>query len=370
MRLFKKLALVLSLLTCFCATACGNLTSFLGNISGNPYDPTDPGTTTPDTTDPGTTDPGTTDPGTTTPSEPVTPTVSGEGDCSVYFYVDDTLVHIENVDEGENATYRTQTDDGVYEFVGWCTDEECENFYDFGREVTADLSLYAYYRLDYAELTNQITTSVIHGAVTVLSWEQTSAFSSKTATSLGSGVIYALENNVYYLLTNNHVVHNLATKVESGSLYNYGYQIEDYIGNTYSGTLLARDPEYDLAVISFAKDDEELRTFDFAESNPTAGEEVVAIGAPGGQKNAITYGEVTKYEEGNLDSASSSIDFDCLYHSAYIAPGSSGGLLMDTSFSLVGINFGYGHNGEGEWTYSMSVPILKVKEFLTAHDLL
>ena len=146
--------------------------------------------------------------------------------------------------------------------------------------------------------------------------------------------------------------------------------MRDCFENEYVGTLVCCDAEHDLAVIKFAKDSEvDLVPFAFANSNPVVGQEVVAVGSPYGQKNAITYGKVIRYSAGCSIDNSSSIDFECVQYDAWMGTGSSGGLMMDLSFKVIGVNFAVNINGAtGEHMYSWAVPVLKVKEYLTNNN--
>ncbi|MBQ9118193.1 MAG: trypsin-like peptidase domain-containing protein [Clostridia bacterium] len=220
---------------------------------------------------------------------------------------------------------------------------------------------------DYAQLTNTITTEYMDGIVSVHAsyLADDGYWYGKTS----SGVVYDYDeaNGAYYLLTNNHGVSLLRTASAAG--YETQFTVRDCYETSYDATLVCYDASYDLAVVKIAKNEKhDLTVFSMATANPVAGEEIVCLGSPYGQKNAITYGEVIGYDTCNLHSEDSNITFLCVNHSAWMATGSSGGLLMDLDFNIVGINFAVtNHPTTGEHMSSWAIPVLKVKEFLAAN---
>ena len=75
-------------------------------------------------------------------------------------------------------------------------------------------------------------------------------------------------------------------------------------------------------------------------------------------------GKVVGYDYCNVGDVTSHIDFLCVKHNAWMENGSSGGLLMDLDFNIVGINFAISRSTAGETTASWAVPVSWVKEFL------
>ena len=63
----------------------------------------------------------------------------------------------------------------------------------------------------------------------------------------------------------------------------------------------------------------------------------------------------------------SKVEFELIWHTAYANHGSSGGALINVSLDLVGINFAVATNENGEYLYCVSVPSVKIAEFLTAN---
>ncbi|MBQ8427959.1 MAG: serine protease [Clostridia bacterium] len=202
--------------------------------------------------------------------------------------------------------------------------------------------------VDYAALTNHLTQVTMKGMVTI-----------KGVGGLGSGFIYTCDEDEYYVLTNNHVVYN--TQLWGGE-----FTVVDCYGTQTIGEYLCGNADYDLAILKFDRGRNELNPIEFAQSNPVVGQEVVSLGSPYGQVNAITYGKVLGYKYGYIqNNAASAVRFDCIEHDAWMAIGSSGGLLTDVFCKAVGVNFAIvPYAATGAFKSGMTVPVEKVKEFL------
>ena len=185
-----------------------------------------------------------------------------------------------------------------------------------------------------------------------------------SSTSSGSGIIFYESTNYYYLLTNNHVT------VKTSGYDKVSYTVEDYLGNTYTGTLKYQSASYDLAVVYFKKGSTKLNTIELADENSNVGDEIVAIGQPKGQSNSITYGKISRYLDGpklQCDSYESNVTFKVLKHDAEIHGGSSGGALLNIDLKLIGINYAGSYDKNGNFIAAYSVPIDKVHEFLNKY---
>lgn len=250
-------------------------------------------------------------------------------------------------------------------FLYWCTDKELQNEFNFDTLVKADTTLYAKYYTDFAELTNYVTSISMKATVRIECKFYNSTFSQSYSTSLGSGIIFAENYYYYYCLTNNHVVYG-------GNSYRYSeYTVEDCYENEYKGTLIARDPNYDLAILSFSKADEELGIIDLYEDESylEPNEYVIALGEPLGQSNTIRYGKIVSTSEEFVPDPEtieeSNVTFNVISHTTFIDNGSSGGALIDTNLNLIGINFAALTDGKtDEFKRSLAIPISKVKEFI------
>lgn len=134
----------------------------------------------------------------------------------------------------------------------------------------------------------------------------------------GAGIVWA-ENGL--ILTNNHVVGRQTPTVV---LQNDG---------EYESRLLARDPEVDLALLSIEATG--LTPLRPASVSPRVGELVFAFGHPWGQRNTVTRGIISALafaqnrRGDNLPVVRSDVP---------LAPGNSGGPLVNTYGEVVGIN--------------------------------
>lgn len=166
----------------------------------------------------------------------------------------------------------------------------------------------------------------------------------------GSGVIV---NGNGIIITNNHVI-------ESASAIN----VRLTNGHTYAATLVAADPQSDLAVLKI-EPSETLSCAVFGKStNVVTGETVIAIGNPLG----LLGGTVT---DGIISATSREVSIDgdtmtLLQHNAAVSPGNSGGALFNLRGELIGIvNAKY--SSEGAEGLGFAIPadtVVKVYEDL------
>ena len=134
----------------------------------------------------------------------------------------------------------------------------------------------------------------------------------------GAGIVWA-ENGL--ILTNNHVVGRQAPIVV---LQNDG---------EYEARLLARDPDVDLALLSIEATP--LTPLKPAVASPRIGELVFAFGHPWGQRNTVTRGIVSAlgFAQNRRGDTLPIVRSD-----VPLAPGNSGGPLVNASGQVVGIN--------------------------------
>ena len=134
----------------------------------------------------------------------------------------------------------------------------------------------------------------------------------------GAGIIWA-ENGL--ILTNNHV---LGRHTPIVVLQNDG---------EYESRLLARDPDVDLALLSIEAT--HLIPLRPASASPRVGELVFAFGHPWGQRNTVTRGIVSALafaQNGRGDT------LPIVRSDVPLAPGNSGGPLVNANGEVVGIN--------------------------------
>ncbi|RHW36137.1 PDZ domain-containing protein [Lysinibacillus yapensis] len=190
------------------------------------------------------------------------------------------------------------------------------------------------------EVTTDITTAVeeVSGAVVGITniqkvtdfWNQESQTSEVGS---GSGVIYKVDGDTAYIVTNHHVVEG-AEQLE--------VTLED--GSKEEAQLVGSDIWTDLAVISISS--EKVDTVaEFGNSDLLKqGETVIAIGNPLGLEfyGSVTTGVISGTERSvpvDLD-GNGSVDWEVevLQTDAAINPGNSGGALINIAGELIGIN--------------------------------
>ena len=134
----------------------------------------------------------------------------------------------------------------------------------------------------------------------------------------GAGIVWA-ENGL--ILTNNHVVGRRTPIVV---LQNDG---------EYESKLLARDPDVDLALLSIEAMD--LTPLKPASVRPRVGELVFAFGHPWGQRNTVTRGIISAlaFAQNRRGDTLPIVRSD-----VPLAPGNSGGPLVNAYGEVVGIN--------------------------------
>ena len=97
---------------------------------------------------------------------------------------------------------------------------------------------------------------------------------------------------------------------------------------------------------------------------------MIALGAPDGMDNSVTFGRVTRVDtvSGQGATEQTAVAFPVIWHDAPMAHGSSGGALLNDNMELVGVNFAIATNGQsGEYLYGFCIPISYVREFLNAN---
>lgn len=155
--------------------------------------------------------------------------------------------------------------------------------------------------------------------------------SAGTSVAIGSGVIYKHVGEVYYVVTNNHVV-------EDGS--SYEIRFED--GSTVSATLRGVDTLVDVAVLYFTSTND-YTVVNFGNSDTVAqGTIVLAVGNPSGYDyyRSITMGIVSgtnRYFDIDGDNTKDMF-VGYIQHDASINAGNSGGALFNLQGEVIGIN--------------------------------
>ena len=145
----------------------------------------------------------------------------------------------------------------------------------------------------------------------------------------GSGVIMSADG---YIITNNHVVVDENTGVQQDKITVY---MSD--GTSFPAEVIGLDEQTDLAVLKIGPAGTTLTPAEFGDSNSLlVGEEVYAIGSPGGLDlaNTITGGHISAV---NRDITIDDRVMSLIQTDAAINPGNSGGALINKYGQVIGI---------------------------------
>ncbi len=163
----------------------------------------------------------------------------------------------------------------------------------------------------------------------------------------GSGVIISQDG---YIVTNNHVVENASTlKVTLSD------------ERSFDAKLIGTDPTTDIALIKIEA--EGLPVIPFGDSESLRlGEWVIAVGNPYGLTSTVTAGIVSAKGR-NLDVIPDQFRLESFIQTdAAVNPGNSGGALVNTAGSLIGINTVIKSPTGSYAGYSFAVPSNMVKK--------
>lgn len=167
--------------------------------------------------------------------------------------------------------------------------------------------------------------------------------------SSGSGVIISDDG---YIVTNNHVVEN-GDKVE--------VVLDDK--RDYTARVIGTDPTTDLALIKI--DAKDLPFLPYGNSDDIKiGQWVLAVGNPFNLNSTVTAGIVSaKARNINILPEQTAIEA-FIQTDAAVNPGNSGGALINTDGSLVGINSAIASNTGSFSGYSFAIPVNIVKKVM------
>ncbi|MBE5660866.1 serine protease [Staphylococcus sp. SS87] len=147
---------------------------------------------------------------------------------------------------------------------------------------------------------------------------------------VGSGVIYQINNNSAYIVTNNHVIDG-ASEIK----------VQLHNKKQVKAKLVGKDAVTDIAVLKI-ENTKGIKAIQFANSSKVqTGDSVFAMGNPLGLQfaNSVTSGIISASERTiDAETTGGNTKVSVLQTDAAINPGNSGGALVDINGNLVGIN--------------------------------
>ena len=165
---------------------------------------------------------------------------------------------------------------------------------------------------------------------------------------LGSGVIVENSGNVYYIVTNSHVV-------AGGE----GIVVELYDRDKVDGVLVGRDERKDLALVRIEYSRDHLPVALLGDSDSLyVGDWVLAFGSPYGYEHSVSSGIVSAL--GRRDGPGENIN-DFIQTDASINQGNSGGPLVNIRGEVVGINTFITTPNSGSIGLGFAIPINNVR---------
>ena len=162
----------------------------------------------------------------------------------------------------------------------------------------------------------------------------------------GSGVIVSQADDLYYVLTNNHVIENTNS-----------IQVTLDDGRDFDAELVGRDVRQDIALVSFAGP-RGLPVARLGDSSSLfVGDLVLAVGSPFGFQSTVTSGIVSalgRETSGGLGGVNIA---EYIQTDAAINPGNSGGALANLQGEVIGINTWIASRGGGNVGVGFALPI-------------
>ncbi|AUD63553.1 hypothetical protein BK010_08600 [Tenericutes bacterium MO-XQ] len=223
----------------------------------------------------------------------------------------------------------------------------------YQQDVNARNDIYQNYIDLYNDLSFEVADSIVKVTKSVIV---------NQSSSIGSGFIFYEDETKYYVLTNYHVINSNDFQVV--------LTITDNFGRKHSAQLIASDPNYDLALLSFFKQDDKLDVLTFDNDSLNFRDPVFVVGYPNGQINGITMGELIDVDEIDVDSnGTSTINFEVLIVDAPVKTGSSGSAVINDAYEVVGVIFaGNFLSNNDTSTFAFAVPTEKIFEFFELYE--
>ncbi|MEV3902125.1 trypsin-like peptidase domain-containing protein [Mycobacterium sp. NPDC050551] len=179
--------------------------------------------------------------------------------------------------------------------------------------------------------------------------------------SQGSGVVVDPRG---YVVTNNHVISEAATKPADSKI-----KVVFNDGKEVPANLVGRDPKTDLAVLKVDNVDD-LSVAKLGDSDKLrVGEEVIAAGAPLGLRSTVTQGIISALHRPvplSGDGSDTDTVIDGVQTDASINHGNSGGPLIDMNANVIGINTAGKSLSDSASGLGFAIPVNEVKMVMDA----
>ena len=180
------------------------------------------------------------------------------------------------------------------------------------------------------------------------------------STGLGSGIIVRQDKDVYYVLTNNHVVDEVNE-----------ISVTTNNGKEYPAQIVGKDQRKDLAMVSFKTNDSYPLAILGDSDSLRVGDWAIAVGNPLGFMSTVTKGIISAL--GRAGGPGGNIN-DFIQTDASINQGNSGGALVNIRGEVIGINTWIASStGGGSMGLGFAIPINNAKrsidEFINSGEI-
>lgn len=175
---------------------------------------------------------------------------------------------------------------------------------------------------------------------------------------LGSGIMVRQDGDKVYVLTNNHV---------AGQASQISVRLSD--GRSFKASLVGKDPQRDLALVSF-QTSQHMPLAPLGDSSKLeVGDWVLAVGNPLGFESSLTFGIVSAVGRQAQPGSKLGQYTDYIQTDAAINRGNSGGPLVNIDGEVIGINTWIASQTGGSIGLGFAIPINNAKkaigEFIT-----
>ena len=149
----------------------------------------------------------------------------------------------------------------------------------------------------------------------------------KEGRGAGTGIVWKADGREGYIITNNHVVPDDATKI----------QVHLSDGRSLDAKVIDRHKKLDVAMLFVEGDN--LQAVEVADSaSLRVGEWVFAVGNPWGQRGVVTAGIISGVSSPKTTESEGELPIRYIKSDVILAPGNSGGPLLNADGMVVGVN--------------------------------